>query len=63
MKTYARVTNANEARYYNNINANEWYEVTEEYIKWFPSGQHRVFVIQGKAFKAKHCEVVSVFTK
>ena len=42
---------------------NKWYKVSKEYMTWYPSGRHTTLVIDGVAVKARHCEIVQVFTK
>ena len=40
-----------------------WHLVTNERIMYTPSGRHTYITINGVAVKARHCEVVQVFTK
>lgn len=40
-----------------------WYLVTNEKTLRTPSGVHQYITINGVAVKARHCEVVQVFTK
>lgn len=40
-----------------------WYLVTNEKTLRTPSGIHQYITINGVAVKARHCEVVQVFTK
>ena len=59
MKTYARYI------YTQDMTAkrigNEWIEVTQEYVMYYPSGRQSVVVLRGIAVKARHCEIVQVF--
>lgn len=59
MKTYARYIHT--ADLVAKVIGNEWYEVTAEYIKRYPSGYRTVVVINGLTVKADHCEIVQVF--
>lgn len=40
-----------------------WHLVTNEKTKRTPSGVHQYITINGVSVKAKHCEIVQVFTK
>ena len=40
-----------------------WHLVTNERIMRTPSGVHQYITINGVAVKARHCEIVQVFTK
>ena len=40
-----------------------WFLVTNEKILRTPSGTHQYITINGVSVKARHCEVVQVFTK
>ena len=61
LKTYARY------KYNNDVTGRRiggrWLLVTEEYIRWYPSGRHNTLIVGGWAVKACHCEIVQVFVK
>lgn len=40
-----------------------WHLVTKEYSMFTPSGLNNYITINGVSVKARHCEVVQVFTK
>lgn len=61
MSTYARY-NFTTGREAERIGT-DWHLVTNEYTMRTPSGIHQYITINGVAVKARHCEVVQVFTK
>ena len=61
MATYARY-NFTTGREANKIGEG-WHLVTNEKTLRTPSGVHQYITINGVAVKARHCEVVQVFTK
>ena len=61
MKTYARYIYTKDLTA--KLVGNEWHEVTKEFMQYYPSGRHNTVVINGMAIKARHCEIVQVFTK